>query len=290
MLLASTGRPTLGVLPWVPGLWLDVEDSLDLESRPLSALPALGPEALRVAVVRLPRLSNVTDIDALAAEPGVTVQLVTAPDQLAEADLVVLPGTRATVADLDWLRSSGLADAIVRRAQSGGQTLGICGGFQMLADSIVDDVESLRGAVDGLGLLPASVRFAAGKTLGQPLGQALGCPVRGYEIHHGLVDVTGGEPFLDGCRAGPVWGTSWHGVFENDAFRRAFLQEVADAAGRRFVPAADTSFAALREQRLDVLGDLIAEHMDTTALAALIEAGVPTGLPTLTTTMRHTLR
>ena len=117
------------MLPWVPGLWLDVEDSLDLNRARRSALPAVGEQTLRVAVVRLPRLSNVTDIDALAAEPGVHVRLVTAPDELADADLVVLPGTRATVADLDWLRSTGLADAIVRRARDGGQTIGICGGY-----------------------------------------------------------------------------------------------------------------------------------------------------------------
>ena len=92
-----TGRPTLGVLPWLSGLWLDVEDSLDLDSRPPSSTPPLGNDTLRIAVVRLPRLSNVTDIDALSAEPGVLVRLVTRPDELAEADLVVLPGTRATV-------------------------------------------------------------------------------------------------------------------------------------------------------------------------------------------------
>jgi adenosylcobyric acid synthase len=286
MLREATGRPTLGVLPWVPGLWLDVEDSLDLDSRPPSTLPPVGAETLRVAVVRLPRLSNVTDIDALAAEPGVRVQLATAPEQLADADLVVLPGTRATVADLDWLRSTGLADVIVRRAQDGGQTIGICGGYQMLAATIVDDVESRRGGVLGLDLLPATVRFAAEKTLGRPSGRALDTDVTGYEIHHGVVDVQGGEPFLDGCRVGAVWGTTWHGVFENDGFRRAFLRTVAAAARRRFVPSEVVSFAALREQRLDTLGDLVADHVDTDALLRLIEEGVPAGLPTLTTTLR----
>jgi adenosylcobyric acid synthase len=120
MLTALTGRPTLGVLPWLPGLWLDVEDSLDLDSRPASTLPPVGEETLRIAVVRLPRLSNVTDIDALSAEPGVVVRLVTSPAELADADLVVLPGTRATVSDLAWLRASGLADAIVGGGGEGG--------------------------------------------------------------------------------------------------------------------------------------------------------------------------
>jgi adenosylcobyric acid synthase len=281
MLTELTGRPTLGVLPWLPGLWLDVEDSLDLDSRPPSALPPLGAETLRVAVVRLPRLSNVTDVDALSAEPGVSVRLVTRPEELADADLVMLPGTRATVRDLAWLRESGLADAIVRRAAAGGQTIGVCGGYQMLAQSISDEVESRAGAVDGLGLLPTRVSFAPEKTLGRPRGTALGAAVVGYEIHHGVVTVDGGEPFLDGCVDGPVWGTTWHGVFENDEFRRAFLRRLADATGRRFVAAPDTSFQALRERRLDALGDLVADHLDTAALSAMIDGGAPRGLPSV---------
>jgi adenosylcobyric acid synthase len=279
-----TGRPTFGVLPWQPGLWLDVEDSLDLDSRPTSFAPPVGAETLRVAVVRLPRLSNVTDIDALAAEPGVVVRLVTTPAELADADLVVLPGTRATVRDLDWLRATGLATALQKRAADGGALIGICGGYQMLARTIVDEVESRAGTVDGLGLLPTTVRFARAKTLGRPSGTALGADVTGYEIHHGVVAVDGGEPFLDGCVDGSVWGTTWHGVFENDAFRRAFLHRVAADAGRAFVAAPDTSFAALREARLDLLGDLVEQHLDTTAILRLIDDGVPSGLPTLATT------
>ncbi|MCU1655818.1 MAG: cobQ [Pseudonocardiales bacterium] len=285
MLTSMTGRPTLGVLPWLPGLWLDVEDSLDLDSRPTASLPPVGEQTLRVAVVRLPRLSNVTDIDALSAEPGVVVRLVTRPEQVADADLVVLPGTRATVSDLAWLRSIGLADAIVRRAAAGGQTIGICGGYQMLARMIDDDVESRAGVVPALDLLPARVEFVAHKTLRRPRGRALGEDVVGYEIHHGVVTVEGGEPFLDGCVAGPVWGTSWHGVFENDGFRRAYLRQIASASARRFVPAPATSFAALREQRLDALGDLVAGHLDTDALLRLIEHGAPRGLPTVTTNL-----
>ncbi len=280
MLAAMTGRPTLGVLPWLSGLWLDVEDSLDLDSRPPSTLAPLGAQTLRIAVVRLPRLSNVTDVDALAAEPGVAVRLVTRPEELDDVDLVVLPGTRATVADLAWLRTTGLATAIVARAAAGGAVLGICGGYQMLASRIEDEVESRRGAVDGLGLLPASVQFARAKTLGRPRGTALGEPVLGYEIHHGVVTVEGGEQFLDGCRAGSVWGTTWHGVFENDGFRRAYLRQLAASSGRRFTVAEATSFRGLREERLDSLGDLVADHLDTDALLRLIDDGTPI-LPTV---------
>jgi adenosylcobyric acid synthase len=281
-LTALTGRPTLGVLPWLPGAAVDVEDSLGVPTGVSSAGPPHGEDVLRVAVARLPRLSNFTDLDALAAEPGVLVRYATTPEELADADLVVLPGTRATVADLGWLRATGLADAVARHAAAGRPVLGVCGGHQMLARTITDDVESRAGTVPGLGLLPADVRFAREKTLGRPEGTAFGRPVRGYEIHHGVVTVDdGAEPFLDGARAGSVWGTTWHGALEDDGFRRAFLAEVARVAGRRFVAAPDTDFAAVRERRLDALGDLVAEHADTDALWRLLEDGVPDGLPVL---------
>jgi adenosylcobyric acid synthase len=116
--------------------------------------------------------------------------------------------------------------------------------------------------------------------------------VTGYEIHHGIAEVTeraghGSEPFLDGCRRGAVWGTSWHGVLENDEFRRAFLAEVAALAGRDFTPVPGTDFAALRQARLDVLGDLVADHLDTGALSRLISDGPPPGMPSLLVSLSH---
>jgi adenosylcobyric acid synthase len=297
MLRQLTGRPVLGVLPWQEGLWLDAEDSLNLPPSGHSAAVGRGGapssfginDFLRIAVVRLPRISNFTDADALAAEPGVLVRFATSPADLADADLVVLPGTRATVADLAWLREAGLAAAIAERVRAGRPVLGICGGYQMLASQIDDQVESRRGTVDGLGLLPVRVRFGATKILGRPRGSALGAPVTGYEIHHGVAEITdpAAEPFLDGCRRGALWGTSWHGALENDEFRRAFLAEVAALAGRDFRPAPGTSFAAVREARLDVLGDLVAGHLDTAALTRLIEDGPVPGLPALVTTLNH---
>jgi adenosylcobyric acid synthase len=304
MLQQLTGRPVYGVLPWREGLWLDVEDSLSLGAREdalgQSAPPGpFGPkDFLRVAVVRLPRISNFTDVDALSAEPGVLVRFATSPADLADADLVVLPGSRATVADLAWLRDRGLASAVAERARAGRPVLGICGGYQMMAGQIDDPVESRGGLTEGLGLLPVRVRFGRQKILGRPRGRALGAAVTGYEIHHGVAEVTdpagsgikgveGSEPFLDGCRRGAVWGTSWHGVLENDEFRRAFLAEVAALAGRDFTPAPGTSFAAVREARLDVLGDLVAGYLDTAALSRLIEDGPVPGLPMLVASLNH---
>lgn len=292
MLHRATGRPTYGVLPWALDLWLDAEDSLAygrVLGRP--AAPR-GTEWLDVAVVRLPRVSNATDVEALATEPGVRVRLTVEPAELAAADLVVLPGSKSTVADLAWLRETGLADAVLGHAAAGRPLLGICGGFQMLGRAIHDPVESRRGSVPGLGLLPVEVTFDRRKTVRRAEGTAAGdtdVPVDGYEIHHGRVSAAdpGLPPLLryadgtgEGARLGAVYGTHWHGAFESDAFRRRFLAEVAGVAGRTgFKVAPDTSFAAARERTLDLLGDLVEEHLDTGALWRLIESGPPPGLP-----------
>jgi adenosylcobyric acid synthase len=210
----------------------------------------------------------------------VLVRYAHRPAELADADLVVLPGSRATVSDLAWLRERGLAEMITQRARRGGPVLGICGGYQMLAGSIQDDVEARAGLVPGLALLPVRVAFGPDKRLGRPVGEAGGVAVTGYEIHHGVATVSAGaEDFAGGCRAGAVWGTSWHGLLENDEFRRIFLAEVAAITGREFAVAPDTVFADVREARLDALGDLVAEHLDTSAICRLIESGPPPGLP-----------
>ena len=282
-----TGRPVLGVLPWLRGLWLDVEDSLALEGPRDGALPPLGRDAISVAVVRLRWISNFTDFDALAAEPGVAVRFTQSPADVLAADLAVVPGTKATVEDLAWLRSRGLDRALAGRAERRLPTLGICGGYQMLGKRIVDQVESGAGEVDALGLLPVETVFQPEKTLGNPAGVAVGfggVPVRGYEIHHGRVRRFGGEPLLagsageEGCRRGTVAGLSWHGVFEGDELRRAFLAWVAGCRGLDWQPG-ERPFAEVRRRRLDLLGDLIAEHADSAAIDRLLEAGAPPGLP-----------
>ncbi|WP_211765785.1 cobyric acid synthase [Kutzneria sp. CA-103260] len=288
-----TGRPVYGVLPWRDDLWLDAEDSLSYVADGVIGRPAppVGGQWLRVAVVRLPRISNATDMEALAGEPGVSVRFVTEPSRLADADLVVLPGSKATVSDLDWLRRTGLADAVRLHARRGLPLLGVCGGFQMLAQTIADDVESGAGDVPGLGLLDTEIAFAPDKTLTRPAGKAFGHAVTGYEIHHGrvvrraarldgLIELSDGD--VEGVVDGPVLGTHWHGLLENDGFRREFLRWAAATAGRDgFRAAPDFSFAAAREAQLDLLGDLVEEHLDTDALLALIERGAPGGLPVL---------
>jgi adenosylcobyric acid synthase len=260
-LTERTGVPFAGVLPWLPDVWLDAEDTLEVASWRRD--DAVGGE-LRVAVVRLPRMSNGTDAEALAAEPGVDVQVTTDPRAVAAADLAVLPGSRATVSDLDWLRLTGLAKVIMDRVGRGAPVLGICGGYQMLARRIDDAIESRRGPVTGLDVLPVQISFGANKMLGRPLGVWRGHQVQAYEIHHGVAQIAGeAESFLDGCRQGQVWGTMWHGAFENDDFRRAWLAEIASAVGSDWSsdPGAP-GYAIRRETMINTLANAVEQHVD----------------------------
>jgi adenosylcobyric acid synthase len=281
-----TGRPFLGTLPWIPGLGLDGEDSLTLDT-PLLAKPPLGRDVLRVAVARFGRISNFTDFDALAYEPGVSVRFTESAEEILDADLAVLPGTKATVEDLRLLRSRGIDHVFAERAKRALPTLGICGGYQMLGGRIEDGVESADAEALGLGLLPVETSFEAEKVLGRPEGRAIGfgdAKVSGYEIHHGRVRRSGGDPLFEtredteGCRIGATLGTSWHGILESDGFRRALLQWVAGERGLDWKPGED-SFAAARETQLEKLGDLVADHVDREAFMRLIDEGQPAGLP-----------
>jgi len=274
MLTERTGLACLGVLPWLPGVWLDAEDTLEVGAWRSSSRAAPDRDRLRVAVVRLPRVSNITDVEALAAEPGVDVLVTTDPRVVLDADLAMLPGTRTTVSDLAWLRETGLADAIRLRAQTERPVLGICGGFQMLARTIDDEIEGgvRDGAdpVDGLGLLPVGVRFEEAKTLGRPVGAWRDHRVEAYEIHHGVaLRVSGGEAetFLDGWRVGTVWGTMWHGTLENDGFRRAWLAEIAAASGADWRPDPDApSFGDRRETMITIMAEAVEQHLDLDTL------------------------
>jgi adenosylcobyric acid synthase len=272
-----TGRPVLGVLPWSTEVWLDSEDGLDVAER-----AATGADPLRVAVVRLPRISNFTDLDALGLEPDVEVRFATRPADVAGADLIVLPGTRSTIADLAWLRRRGLDQAVAEHAAAGRPVLGICGGFQMLG-AVVDDPHGVEGpagsSVTGLSMLGARTVFGVEKAVRLSAGVALGAEVCGYEIHHGVV--TGdGEEFAGGLRCGHVFGTMWHGSLESDGFRTAFLDEVACLVGRIHTPSG-VGFAQARLRRLDRLSDLIEQHVDVDAVLRLIDDGPPDGLPVL---------
>jgi adenosylcobyric acid synthase len=282
------GVPTIGVLPWVHDIAIDAEDSLALAGlRPQAAGGAAG-DPLDVAVVRWPAISNFTDVDAVALEPGVTVRLVDQPGAVGDADVVILPGSKSTVADLAWLRARRLDEAVAAARRRGALVLGVCGGYQALGRCIDDDVESGAGRVDGLGWLPVQTRFEADKITVQRHGRALGAPLTGYEIHHGRTTLlAGATPWIhvdsgDGdlpegaaTADGSVLGTSLHGLFDHDEFRAAFLRHAAARRGKTFVPAG-IGFAAARLVQWDRLADLIDTHIDTAVLERIVAEGAPT--------------
>jgi adenosylcobyric acid synthase len=274
-----TGRPTYGVLPYAEELWLDAEDSVSVVTNRVLGAPQRprGRQWLRVAAVRLPRISNSTDVEALACEPGVLVRWVADPADLADVDVIVLPGSKATVADLRWLRERGLAQAIVAHADAGRAVLGICGGFQMLCRTIDDPVETRCGRVEGLALLDADIVFETEKVLCR-----WQTPLAGYEIHHGRVARCSEPVWFDaggsaqGYRRAGVFGTHWHGVFDNDTFRRKWLAGAATAARRDgFVVADDVNVAARRDAQLDLMADLLAAHLDIAAITDLVQQRPP---------------
>ncbi|MFW0796333.1 cobyric acid synthase [Gordonia sp. CPCC 205515] len=289
-----TGRPTLGVIPYADDLWIDAEDSLAVPVGRRVGPPDRRDTAdarLSVAAIRLPRVSNSTDVEALACEPGVDVTWVDDPAAVAAADLAVLPGTRATVSDLGWLRERGIGAALVDRARRARPIIGICGGFQMLGRRIDDPVEYPgHGVVDGLGILDLDVTFHADKTLRQVRGHAEQTAVDGYEIHHGRVTRSAERPWIvddtlgpEGAVVGPVRGTHWHGLLANDAFRRDLLRRIADEAGKPdFDVATDTVVDRVRTAQVDLIADLLDAHIDLTALTDIIEHGASADLPTIT--------
>lgn len=279
-----TGRATYGILPHRRGLELDAEDATDFTSW-LDVAAPLGADVLTVGVLALPRASNLTDLDPLVDEPGVVLRPIYRPEEMSDCDIVIIPGTRATVSDLHWLRDRHFDQALARRAETGRAILGLCGGYQMLGSVIDDDVESGTGRVQGLELLPVRTVFEPEKVLAQTRRSLDdGTVIHGYVVHHGRVNVEGGESLFadEGCVSGSVAGTLWHGLFENDQWRRQYLRGVAEHSGKRFVPDSAHDFAARRETRIDVLADLVEEHLNTERLLSLISATTAAPIPYVT--------
>lgn len=255
-LTERTGLPCFGVLPWLPGAWLDGEDSLEV-GRWRGEPDPTTTSTLRVAAIRLPRIANSNDFDPLAHEQGVVVQVTDDPAACRDADLVVLPASRALATDLAWLRERGLADLLAERAAAGRPVVGIGSGFHLLGATL----EFEDGPHDGLGLLPVRTRPAGGPVLRKHAFTWDGHEAAGHENHEAVVDIgDGGEPFLDGVRSGQVWGTSCHGVFEADGFRREFLAGVAEASGSDWQPTTGPGFHDARLAMLDTVADALEEH------------------------------
>jgi adenosylcobyric acid synthase len=265
---AHTGKPVLGVLPYLVDLRLDAEDAVTWREQDVAE------DALDVVVPVLPRISNHTDFDPLRDHHRVRLQFVGPGQAIPGADLIVLPGSKSVRDDLAWLREQGWEEAIQRHLRYGGKVLGICGGFQMLGEGVVDPdgIEGEPGSSPGLGWLPVSTRLEASKQLRNSSGTLCpgGEPVAGFEIHCGVSRATGAlQPFAlladgreDGARTadGAVAGTYLHGLFDTPAACRAVLEW----AGLRDAPGFDR--AALREREIERLADCLEEHLDLAAL------------------------
>ncbi len=274
-----TGKPVLGVLPYLLDLHLEAEDAIDPRQ------PVKGEQALKVVVPVLPRISNHTDFDPLRLHPQVDLRFIGAGQAVPAADLIVLPGSKNVRADLAWLRENGWQRAIQRHLRYGGKLLGICGGFQMLGERIADPLglEGPAGQSDGLGLLDFTTELAADKQLRNVRGWLAGgdAELSGYEIHSGVsrgpalerpaVRLADGR--YDGAISedGQVLGTYVHGLFESTDACRALLRW----AGLEKVQRPD--YQALRERDIERLADLVETHLDAARLLALCGLPAETG-------------
>ncbi|MBK1691569.1 cobyric acid synthase [Ectothiorhodospira mobilis] len=279
----ETGRPVLGVLPYLQGLYLEAEDALPGALSPKPAGEGEAPDCLEVVVPALPRISNHTDLDPLRLHPRVRVTFAGPGRPLPPADLIVLPGSKAVRADLDWLRQQGFDRAILRHLRYGGRVMGICGGFQMLGQWVhdPDGVEGAPGSTPGLGLLEVDTTLAPGKQLRRVRGHLSdGARVEGYEIHAGVTRGTGLQrPAVtlegqgpDGAVSGDgaVLGTYVHGVFDRAGAARSLLAwaGLGDAAGGR-------DLERDREAGFEQLADAVEMHLDMTRILALLGLAAP---------------
>lgn len=286
--------PVMGVIPYLRKLNLPDEDAVAIEQavamEQALADPMAGAGAqVDLAVLAFPRIANFDDFDPLKAEAQVNLRYVSSPAELGSPQAVLLPGTKSTLADLEWMRKTGLAEAVTRFARSGGAVVGICGGYQMLGERIEDPrhIESDLEGLDGLGLLPMSTRFLSEKATFQAqahirdgpdwLGEAKDMPLSGYEIHMGdtrsrtpwvSIDCRNADPVHvpDGCVSadGKVWGCYLHGLFANDGFRHAWLKSLG------WQPDGGVSQADSFRQSLETLADSVEAAMNMELLDKIL--------------------
>jgi adenosylcobyric acid synthase len=275
-----TGIPVLGVIPYMEHIF-PAEDSLDL----LERKPQKSQSQLNIAVIRLPRISNFTDFDPLESESSVNVKYINPKQDLGHPDAVILPGTKTTVHDMILLQKSGMSEQIQHYAAAGGTVMGICGGFQMLGQIIADPegIEGQAGRFQGLGLLPIRTVITGQKIARQRQVTSnypqVGLPVSGFEIHNGRSRVEtlpseaqsyhplfddGNLGLVDNCQS--IWGTYLHGIFDNGAWRRAWLNRLRQQRGLNSLPTGVANYREQREGILDSLATEVERHLDLTPL------------------------
>ncbi|WP_456473397.1 cobyric acid synthase [Desulfolithobacter sp.] len=282
-ILERTGKPVLGVLPYIRDLGLPQEDSVSFKAG-LFDKPVPDQVHVTLALIDLPHISNFTDVEPLLAEPDVDLRIIRRAEDLGCPDAVILPGSKNVINDITYLQESGLAGLICELAGRGCEIVGICGGFQMLGREIGDPLglEGEPGSVCcGLGLLEMRTELAPEKTLirRQGIHVPSGSPVHGYEIHHGVTS-TRGEPLLVfednatcGLAADPegalrVWGSYLHGVFDSDPFRRWFINRLRREKGLEPLSGPGATYDL--EPALDRLAGVFRAHVDLDELFRLL--------------------
>ncbi|WP_071515831.1 cobyric acid synthase CobQ [Geitlerinema sp. PCC 9228] len=282
-LTQHTQIPVLGVLPWM--------QSLHQSQDPLTILekPAEKPNAqITIAVIRLPRIANISDFDALEAEPSVGVKYLHPQDTLGYPDAVILPGSKTTIADLLVLQKTDMAAQLQNYIAAGGTILGIDGGMQMLGNSVADPEgsEGIEGRYEALKLLPIRTTIGRTKTsrsrqVASSYPQA-GIPVSGYEIHQYTTKIATGQKLhflFDDEKLGlansdgAVWGTTLHGIFDNGAWRRTWLNTLRSRRGLQALPTGIPNYREQREAILDLLADCVRQHTNLDPILSLFKPG-----------------
>ena len=288
-LVRRLGRPVLGVIPHLDHLDIPDEDSVAFKrSSPSSVRDrTVAGEGVTIAVIDTPRISNITDIDPLRREPDVTVRIVRTADDFGRPDAVILAGSKNVIADLAHLRANALAPLILAHAAQGGAVIGICGGLQMLGRAIADPLalEAPCGGGYGLSLLALDTSLQSEKILGRTRARYLRTTppmsLAGYEIHHGvstpfdascrpIIVNERGEPIgYDEAASGAVWGTYLHGVFDDDLFRRHFIDGLRIAKG--LAPQGRPLSVTSLDAPLDRLAAMVRAHLDMAAVYRILQ-------------------
>ena len=290
-----TGVKVLGVIPFLKDIFIADEDSLSLEQRKDNG----QGDAVDIAVLRLPHISNFTDFDPLEREEGVTLRYVESTFRLGNPDVLIIPGSKNTIEDLYYLQSQGFVSEIMRLRGTGSTLVGICGGFQMLGKTIKDPygVETTRGKIEGLGLLDIDTQFAREKTTFQVVAKEMGSQgeeklsgsLKGYEIHLGdtkrtterslfkIIKRSGRKcAVYDGAisKDGKVWGTYIHGIFDNDPLRRRFLGKIRGGGHQACQEiTAALEYDAFKEEQYNKLADLVRTHLTMDAIYTMVGIG-----------------
>ena len=272
-----TGKKVWGVLPYTRDLWLDEEDSLSVSKKE----PVQNSDELDIAVLLMPRLSNFTDFQILNYEQGVRLRYVSRLDQLGNPDLLILPGTKATSADVAYWQARGLKNRLHDYAAKGGRILGICGGYQMLGEKIKDPeaVESRFRETEGLGFFDMTTTFQPEKVLKRVeekieaviFNQKISAVIESYEIHMGTSQPHRNYESFGKTGAvtedGRILGTYSHGLFDSADFRKSFLDALAADCGKRRTAGAPVSMRLIKEQNYQKLSSWLSSSINLDLLA-----------------------